>query len=205
MMRLFTNASSRGNLGINEFWALQNVSFEVFGGEIIAIVGPNGAGKSTILRLVANLKYPYSGHIKVQGTVAPIIELGTGFHPDLSGYENIFVNGVILGMSIKAIKQKIKSIIDFSGVEEFIHMPVKYYSSGMYVRLAFSIAVESDADIYLFDEVITVGDSEFQEKCAQKILGLKDQGKTIVFVRHDERLIEKLGARVIHIKKGELV
>ena len=201
----FLNKNLKYSLSHNEFWALQNVNFNIQKGQIINLSGPNGAGKSTILRIMTNLTDPTRGDITINGRVAPINELGTGFHPDLSGYENIFVNGVILGMKIKEIKERIKSIIEFSEIEEFIKMPVKYYSSGMYVRLAFAIAIHSQADIYLFDEVIAVGDEAFQKKCISKILELKNQNKTIVYVSHDSRIADKLSADFIRIDKGSLV
>jgi ABC-type polysaccharide/polyol phosphate transport system ATPase subunit len=201
---LLTGGIRKTVLGENEFWALQEVNFNIKRGEIINLAGLNGAGKTTILRLISNLTDPTRGKITVDGRVAPIIELGTGFHPDLSGHENIFVNGVILGMKIKEIKERIKLIIKFSEIEEFIHTPVRYYSSGMYVRLAFAVAIHSHADIYLFDEVIAVGDEPFQEKCINKIIDLRKDNKTIIYVSHDSRIAEKLSARIIRIDKGRM-
>ena len=204
IMSIFSGILRKNTLRVNEFWALQNINFTINQGEIVALVGPNGAGKSSIFKIIANVTYPTKGEVVINGKVAPIIELGAGFHPDLSGYENIFIYGAILGMKIKEIKQKVRHIIEFAEIREFIHTPVKYYSSGMYVRLAFAIAIHSEADIYLFDEVIAVGDLDFQDKCFNKIMELRQNNKTIVFVRHDLELIMKFSARVIHINKGKL-
>ncbi len=204
IMGLFAGHDKKSNLEKGEFWALQDIDLQIPRGQLINLSGPNGAGKSTILRLIANLNDPTRGDILVHGRVAPVIELGAGFHPDLSGFENIFVNGVILGMTIKEVKRKLRSIITFSEVEEFIHMPIKHYSSGMYVKLAFSIAIHSEADIYLFDEVIAVGDQAFQEKCISKILEMKQEQKTILFVSHNPYIKEKLSAATISLQKGKM-
>ena len=189
----------------NEFWALKDVSMNIKKGESVGLFGPNGAGKSTILKLIANVTYPTRGTIKVNGRVAPLIEIGAGFHPDLSGKENIYVNGAILGMTIGEIREKLSSIIEFSELEEFIHMPVKKYSSGMYLRLGFSIAIHSSADVLLVDEILAVGDEAFKAKCIDKIRKLKKEGKTIVIVSHDKHLLEQLTERVYYLHRGEIL
>jgi len=186
----------------DEFWVLKCFNLTVKKGESVGLYGPNGAGKSTILKLIAKVTYPDKGKIIVNGKVAPLIEIGAGFHPDLTGRENIFMNGAILGMSIKEIKSKMEDIIEFSGIREFIDMPVKKYSSGMYLRLAFSIAIHSEADIYLFDEILAVGDEEFQKKCLKKIIQLKkNHNKTLLFVTHNRQLMEDITDRIVFLKK----
>lgn len=189
----------------NEFWALKDISMNIKKGESVGLFGPNGAGKSTILKLIANVTYPTRGTIKVNGRVAPLIEIGAGFHPDLSGKENIYVNGAILGMTIGEIREKLSSIIEFSELEEFIHMPVKKYSSGMYLRLGFSIAIHSSADVLLVDEILAVGDEAFKAKCIDKIRKLKKEGKTIVIVSHDKHLLEQLTERIYYLHRGEIL
>jgi len=189
----------------NEFWALKGINFEIKKGECVGLYGPNGAGKSTILKLIAKVTYPTKGIINVNGRVAPLIEIGAGFHLDLTGRENIYINGAILGMRIKEIKRKIPQIVEFSELGEFIDMPVKKYSSGMYLRLGFAVAIHSEADIFLIDEILAVGDEAFQEKCLEKIKKLKKQGKTLLFVTHNRELMKKIADRVIFLKKGEIV
>jgi ABC-type polysaccharide/polyol phosphate transport system ATPase subunit len=187
-----------------EFWALQGISLTINSGEIVGLYGPNGAGKSTILKLIAEVTYPTKGSVQVKAGVAPLLEFGGGFHPDLSGAENILINGVLLGMSLNEAKAKTKDIAGFAAIEEFIEMPVKNYSTGMYLRLAFSIAVHSEADIFLIDEVVSVGDEDFQAKCLEKIRELKTAGKTILFVTHNKTLLEKLADRTYCLQKGKL-
>jgi len=204
MVKIFSNKPEAGDLSNNEFWALQDVSLEIRKGDVLALTGPNGAGKSTILKLIARVTYPNRGNVNVHGKIAPIIELGSGFHPDLTGRENILINGVLIGMTRKEAKEKTESIIDFAEIREFIDMPIKNYSSGMYLRLAFAIAVHSDADIFLFDEVVSVGDDAFKEKCFQKIEELRSLKKTIVFVNHFQIIIDRLATRVIDIHKGRV-
>ena len=194
--------SKNDHLRKDEFWVLKGFNLTVKKGESVGLYGPNGAGKSTILKLIAKVTYPDKGKIIVNGKVAPLIEIGAGFHPDLTGKENIFMNGAILGMSIKEIKSKIEDIIEFSGIREFIDMPVKKYSSGMYLRLAFSVAIHSEADIYLFDEILAVGDEEFQKKCLKKIIQLKkNHNKTLLFVTHNRQLMEDITDRIVFLKK----
>ncbi|MBF0523319.1 MAG: ABC transporter ATP-binding protein [Candidatus Omnitrophica bacterium] len=204
LIKVFSFKENAG-LVANEFWALKTNSFKIFKGETVGLYGPNGAGKTTILKLIANVTYPNKGTVSVTKSVAPLIAIGAGFHFDLSGKENIYVNGTILGMKIKEIDQKLDSIIKFSGIEEFINMPIKNYSSGMYLRLAFSIAIHSEADIYLFDEILGVGeDKEFQEKCFQKVLELKEKKKTILWASHDLEMLKKFSDRIFFVNKGEI-
>ena len=196
---------SKDELDKNEFWALKDINFTVKKGECVGLYGPNGAGKSTILKLIAKVTYPTKGIINVNGRVAPLIEIGAGFHLDLTGRENIYINGAILGMRINEIRRKIPQIVEFSELGEFIDMPVKKYSSGMYLRLGFSVAIHSEADIFLIDEILAVGDEAFQNKCLEKIKNLKKQGKTMLFVTHNRELMEKIADRTIFLKKGEMV
>lgn len=189
----------------DEFWALKGISMTVHRGECIGLYGPNGAGKSTILKLIASVTYPTKGEVKVTGRVAPLIEVGAGFHLDLTGRENIFINGAILGMSIKEIKSKLKDIIEFSELGRFIDMPVKKYSSGMYLRLGFSVAVHSTADILLIDEILAVGDEDFQRKCISKVMELKGCGRTIIIVSHNKDMIKKLTDDLFIVNSGYLL
>jgi len=198
------NKKESNKLSENEFWALKDINLKISKGETIGFYGPNGAGKSTILKLIANVTYPSRGNLTVNGRIAPLLEIGAGFHPDLSGEENVFVNGAILGMTIPEIKKKMDQIIEFSGVGDFINMPVKKYSSGMYVRLAFSVAIHSETDIYLFDEVVAVGDQNFQNKCIDKIKELKSNNKTILIVAHNHEMIGLLSDEIIYLEKGQL-
>ncbi len=178
-------AIMRGRRFIHEdFWALDDVSFDIPVGSTYALIGDNGSGKSTLLKCVAEILFPDTGTIARHGRMAALLEIGSGFHPELSGRENVFLNGSILGMSKKEIQSKFDSIVDFSGVERFIDQPVKNYSSGMYVRLGFSVAINVDPDILLVDEVLAVGDTSFQQKCAQKFRDFKAAGKTVVIVSH---------------------
>ena len=189
----------------NTFWALKNISCSLYHGEAIGLYGPNGAGKSTILKLIAGITYPTQGNITINGRIAPLIEIGAGFHPDLTGRENIFMNGAILGMKISEIKNKLEQIVDFSELDSFIDMPVKKYSSGMYLRLAFSIAIHCNADIYLIDEILAVGDEVFQKKCLKKLCRMKMAGKTMIVISHDKESMKKVVDKIYYIKKGELV
>lgn len=188
----------------SEFWALQDVTLMVQSGETVGIYGPNGAGKSTILKLMSGVTFSTQGTISVRGTVAPLIEIGAGFHLDLTGRENVYMNGAILGMKISKITSLLPSIIDFSEIGDFIDMPVKKYSSGMYMRLAFSIAVHSDADIFLVDEILSVGDERFQAKCISKIGEMQYVGKTLVVISHDHALLERVADRILYLNRGML-
>jgi lipopolysaccharide transport system ATP-binding protein len=190
------------NSAAEEFWALKNVSFEVHGGETIGIVGTNGSGKSTILKLITQILEPTSGSVTVQGHVSALIELGAGFHPDLTGRENIYLNGSILGFSHKEMGRRFEEIVAFSELERFIDTPVKHYSSGMYMRLGFSVAISVDPDILIIDEVLSVGDSNFQRKCLERIDQFRRQGKTILIVSHSNETIERLCDRAVWIDQG---
>ena len=184
-------------------WALRNIDFSVNQGEVVGIIGRNGAGKSTILKLLSKVTGPTTGQIKIKGKIASLLEVGTGFHPDLSGRENIFLNGAILGMTRKEIQQNLDAIVDFAGVERYIDTPVKRYSSGMYVRLAFAVAAHLDPDILIVDEVLAVGDAEFQKKCLGKMQDVSQQdGRTIIFVSHNMTAIKTLCSRAIWLDNG---
>lgn len=201
--RLFSGRRS-DILKEKEFWALKDVSFQATRGEALGIIGPNGAGKSTVLKLLSRILRPNKGQINVRGKISALIEVGAGFHPDLTGRENIYLNGTILGMNRDEIKGKLDEIIDFSGIPEFIDTPVKRYSSGMYARLGFSIAVHVDPEILLVDEVLSVGDMRFQEKCLNKMLSIKDKGITIIFVSHNLAAVDVLCSRTAFLDHGQL-
>ncbi|GAB4401300.1 MAG: hypothetical protein OHK0053_23830 [Microscillaceae bacterium] len=186
------------------FWALRDISFEVKKGEVLGIIGPNGAGKSTLLKILARITEPTRGRIEIQGRVQALLEVGTGFQPELTGRENIFLNGAMLGMRQQEIRQKFEEIVDFSGISAFIDTPVKYYSSGMYVRLAFSVAVHLDADILILDEVLAVGDSDFQQKCIGKIESIKKNEKVILLVSHHLPFVSRLVDTLLIMKEGKL-
>jgi lipopolysaccharide transport system ATP-binding protein len=183
-------------------WALKDVSFEVELGEVLGIIGRNGAGKSTLLKILSRVTAPTSGVVKVKGRIASLLEVGTGFHPELTGRENIFLNGAILGMSREEVRRKFDEIVDFSGVEKFIDTPVKRYSSGMYVRLAFAVAAHLEPEILLVDEVLAVGDAEFQKKCVGKMSAVAKGGRTVLFVSHNLAILESLCPNSILIKTG---
>lgn len=187
------------------FDALRGITFNVEPGESFGIIGPNGSGKSTLLKILAGVTAPTTGHVRVRGRMASLLELGAGFHPMLTGRENIYLNGRILGMSRRDVNGVFDRIVEFSGIGSFIDNPVETYSSGMFVRLAFSVAVHSNPDIFLVDEVLAVGDEEFQRRCRQRIVELRDQGKTILFVSHDLGLVHALCDHVVLLTKGEMV
>lgn len=178
-------------LPIEGFWALKDVTFEVQEGEVIGIIGRNGAGKSTLLKILSRITLPTEGMVDLYGRVGSLLEVGTGFHPELSGRENIYLSGSILGMTKQEIDQKFDEIVRFSEIEKFIDTPVKRYSSGMYVRLAFAVAAHLDTDILLIDEVLAVGDAEFQKKCLGKMGSITNEGRTILFVSHNMAAIQK--------------
>ncbi len=188
-----------------DFWAVKDVSFEVRQGESLGIIGHNGAGKSTILKLLSNITSPTRGEIMINGRLSALLEVGSGFHPELTGRENIYLSGSILGMRRAEIASKLDSIIEFSGVRPFIDLPVKRYSSGMYVRLGFSITAHLDPDILLLDEVLAVGDMAFQEKCKQRIGDLHRRGTTLVFISHDLTAVRNLCQRVLLLQHGEIL
>ncbi|HEP1897876.1 TPA: ABC transporter ATP-binding protein [Kluyvera cryocrescens] len=187
----------------DEFIAVDNVSFHIEEGSSVGLMGTNGAGKSTILKLMTRIILPTKGQIQINGKFSSLLEVGAGFHQDLSGYENVYLSGAILGMSRKQVKQKFDEIIAFSEIDDFIGVPVKYYSSGMYLRLAFSIGVSLSSDILVIDEAISVGDASFQNKCIEKIKEIKRNGKTIVFVSHDKHQVESICDKVIVLEHGK--
>ncbi len=184
-------------------WALRDVSFHVARGEAVGLIGPNGAGKTTTLKLLSNVSQPTTGQIKVSGRVSSLIELGAGFHPELTGRENIFLNGAILGLKRREIERKFDGIVDFCGLERFIETPVKRYSSGMYVRLGFAVAANVEADVLLVDEVLAVGDSEFRQKCLARMDELRAAGTTIIFVSHSMYQVRRLCERAMLLVGGE--
>jgi len=194
----------RGNGRREEFWALQDVSFDVPPGEMLGIIGPNGAGKSTILKLIAHIIEPTSGRIEAHGRIGALLELGAGFHPDLTGRENVFLNAAILGLSRKDILRRFDDIVDFAGIGDFIDSPVRHYSSGMFMRLGFSVAVNISPDILLIDEVLAVGDLAFQGKCMDKIAEIKRGRTTILFVSHDLEAVRNLCDRVIWMEQSRV-
>ena len=190
---------------IEEFWALKDISFEVKRGEVLGIIGRNGAGKSTLLKILSRITEPTHGRVTIQGRVASLLEVGTGFHPELTGRENIFLNGAILGMARREIKKKFDEIVAFAEVERFIDTPVKHYSSGMYVRLAFAVAAHLEPEILVIDEVLAVGDSEFQQKCLGKMDEVsRRDGRTVLFVSHNMSVVAHLCERVILLRKGKI-
>src|SRR5215469_10906784 len=187
LLNAVRNASNDGNSeAAHWIWALRDVNFQVAPGQVVGIIGANGAGKSTLLKILSRITDPSDGYIKLRGRVASLLEVGTGFHPDLTGRENIYLNGAILGMRKKEITRKFDEIVDFAGVESYIDTPVKRYSSGMYVRLAFAVAAHLESEILIVDEVLAVGDAEFQKKCLGKMNELsKGEGRTVLFVSHN--------------------
>jgi lipopolysaccharide transport system ATP-binding protein len=188
-----------------QFWALDDVSFQVKQGEVLGIIGRNGAGKSTLLKILSQVTSPTSGQIKIKGRIASLLEVGTGFHPELTGRENIFLNGAILGMTKAEIRKKFDEIVAFSGIEEFIDTPVKRYSSGMYVRLAFAVAAHLEPEILIVDEVLAVGDAEFQKKCMGKMKDVAVNGRTILFVSHNLEAVRKLCNRGVLLENGQVI
>ena len=199
------NRLARRNGGDKDsFWALRDVNFDVQPGEVIGIIGPNGAGKSTLLKILSRITKPTTGKADIYGRVGSLLEIGTGFHPDLSGRENIFLNAAILGMKRAEIKQKFDEIIAFSEIEQFLDMPVKYYSTGMYLRLAFSVAVHLEPDVLILDEVLAVGDARFQVKCQERMTQVHSEGRTVFFVSHNMDAIKRICNRVFLVKAGSL-
>ena len=198
-------ANDRSKKGESDLvWALKDINFEVKQAEVLGIIGRNGAGKSTLLKILSRVTGPTTGDIKVKGRIASLLEVGTGFHPELTGRENIFLNGAILGMSKHEIKSKFDEIVDFSGVERYIDTPVKRYSSGMYVRLAFAVAAHLEPEILIVDEVLAVGDAEFQKKCLGKMKDVSGQGRTVLFVSHNMSAIRNLCTRVVTMSQGQI-
>ncbi len=204
LAKSFFRGRSSKDLGEQEFWALRDVSFALGKGEALGIIGPNGAGKSTILKTLTGIMNPTSGERIVRGSLSALIEVGAGFHPDLTGRENIFLNGTILGMSRAEIREKLEEIIEFSGLRDFIDTPVKRYSSGMYARLGFSIACHVSPDILVVDEVLSVGDWAFQNKSMEKMKGILGSGATVIFVSHNLKAVTTLCEKVLYLEKGQV-
>lgn len=200
LFNLFRNSDKE-----NEFWALKDLTFELKMGEVLGVVGHNGAGKSTLLKILSRITEPTYGRIEINGRVGSLLEVGTGFHPELSGRENIFLNGSILGMRRNEIKAKFQEIVEFSGVGKFIDTPVKRYSSGMYVRLAFAVAAHMEPEILIIDEVLAVGDAEFQKKCLGKMQDVAAQGRTVLFVSHHMGMVRELCTNGILLKEGQVI
>ena len=196
--------SDHGNRAGETIWALRDVSFEVQQGEVLGVIGRNGAGKSTLLKILSRITAPTSGRVKVQGRIASLLEVGTGFHPELTGRENIYLNGAILGMRRDEIRRKFDEIVDFAEVEQFIDTPVKRYSSGMYVRLAFAVAAHLEPEILLVDEVLAVGDAEFQKKCLGKMSEVAHEGRTVLFVSHNMAAISQICEMVYLLRTGSI-
>ena len=194
----------RGKIRYEEFWALKNVSFTVEKGSVLGIIGHNGAGKSTLLKIIAGILKPTSGSVRVRGTVVPMLELGSGFDYDLTGRENIFLNGAILGYSEAFLKEKYQEIVDFSELGRFIEVPLRNYSSGMVMRLAFSIAAMVDPDVLIVDEILSVGDAEFQEKSRARMMELMGGGTTVLFVSHSIDQVRQMCDRVLWLDHGEV-
>jgi lipopolysaccharide transport system ATP-binding protein len=205
----FPNGSGRAPSARREgeaFWALKDVSFEVQPGEVVGIIGRNGAGKSTLLKILSRVTEPTAGRVELRGRVGSLLEVGTGFHPELTGRENIYMNGSLLGMSRREIQRKFDEIVEFSGVEEFLDTPVKRYSSGMYVRLAFAVAAHLEPEILIVDEVLAVGDAAFQQKCLQKMEQLShDRARTVLFVSHNLHAVARICQRALVLSHGEIV
>ena len=196
--------TDHGNRQRETIWALKDINFAVQQGEALGIIGRNGAGKSTLLKILSQVTAPTSGIVKVKGRIASLLEVGTGFHPELTGRENIYLNGAIMGMSRAEVNRKFDEIVDFSGVETYIDTPVKRYSSGMYVRLAFAVAAHLEPEILVVDEVLAVGDAEFQKKCLGKMGDVAHEGRTVLFVSHNMQAIRKLCKETIWIEAGQI-
>jgi lipopolysaccharide transport system ATP-binding protein len=206
--QLFSLGKSRQreDFSKEEFWALRDLNFEIHQGDRVGIIGRNGAGKSTLLKVLSRITDPTGGRIEINGRVASLLEVGTGFHPELSGRENIFLNGAILGMSRAEIKNKFDEIVAFAEVERFLDTPVKRYSSGMYVRLAFAVAAHLEPEILIVDEVLAVGDAQFQKKCLGKMQDVsKNEGRTILFVSHNLQTVKNLCSKIIYMKDGKII
>jgi lipopolysaccharide transport system ATP-binding protein len=203
---IFNRKEAKSFSAEEEFWALKDVNFEIQQGDRVGIIGRNGAGKSTLLKILSRITEPTSGSIRIKGRVASLLEVGTGFHPELTGRENIFLNGAILGMSKVEITRKFDEIVDFAEVEKFLDTPVKRYSSGMYVRLAFAVAAHLEPEILIVDEVLAVGDANFQKKCLGKMQDISNnQGRTILFVSHNIDAIQRLCSQCIMMERGQLL
>ncbi len=189
----------------NSFNALQDVSLTITQGETVGLLGFNGSGKSTLLKLISGVMRPTAGQVRVRGRIAGLIEVGAGFHPDLTGRENVFLNGAILGMDEATITERFDDIVAFSEIERFIDTEVKHYSSGMFLRLAFAVAVHTDPEVFLIDEILAVGDEPFQAKCLTRVEALREEGKTLVIVSHDLGMIERLCSRGVVLQHGQVI
>ena len=197
----------QGKVGgsVEEFWALKDVNLEIQQGEVVGFIGRNGAGKSTLLKILSRITAPTTGEIRLHGRVGSLLEVGTGFHPELTGRENVYLNGSILGMSRREIQSKFDEIVEFSGVEKFLDTPVKRYSSGMYVRLAFAVAAHLEPELLVVDEVLAVGDAEFQKKCLGKMGEVAKTGRTVLFVSHNMAAVSELCSRVMILQSGHVI
>ena len=189
---------------VEEFWALRDVDFEIKRGEVVSIIGHNGAGKTTLLKILSRITEPSVGRLSIKGRVASLLEVGTGFHPELTGRENVFLNGAILGMTRAEVRPRFDEIIDFSGVEKFIDTPVKRYSVGMYARLAFAVAAHLESEVLVIDEVLAVGDAEFQARCLNRMSEVADAGRTVLFVSHNLAAVTALTKRAIVFQSGRV-
>ncbi len=186
-------------------WAVRDINLRIRHGELVGLVGHNGAGKSVLLKILSRITWPTAGHAVIEGKVGSMLEVGAGFHPEFTGRENLFLVGAILGMKVSEIRSKFDEIVAFSEVEDFLDTPVKRYSSGMYVRLAFSVAAHLDANIMLFDEVISVADAEFRAKCVERVLRMREEGRTVIFVSHNMDTVRSFCPRTLVLEKGRLV
>ena len=195
----------RGRQLTDQFQALGGVSLTVEQGEPVGLLGLNGSGKSTLLKLISGVMRPDSGRVRVRGRIAGLIEVGAGLHPDLTGRENVFLNGAILGMSEAQIRRQFDAIVSFSGIDQFLDTEVKFYSSGMFLRLAFAVAVHTDPDVFLVDEILAVGDEPFQKKCLERIQQLSAEGRTLVVVSHDLEMVQKVCDRGIVLEAGQVI
>jgi len=189
---------------MEDFWALRGVTFDAAPGDVLGIIGPNGAGKSTLLKLLSSITAPTEGEIRIRGRLAALIEVGSGFHPELTGRENVFLSGTILGLRRRDIAARLESIVEFAGIGTFLDVPVKWYSSGMYVRLGFAVAAQLEPDVLLVDEVLAVGDAAFQARCLERIMELRRLGTTIIFISHDLGTVERLCDRAILLQAGRM-
>jgi len=195
---------SKGRSQKGSFWALKDVSFDVMRGDVIGVIGSNGAGKTTLLKVLSRITEPTEGRVQLRGRVAALLEVGTGFHPELTGHENIYLNGAILGMRRTEIDAKLTQIVDFADIDKFLHTPVKFYSSGMYMRLAFAVAAHLEQEILVVDEVLAVGDASFQRKCLRKMGDVARGGRTVLFVSHNMAAVSALCTRAVLLKNGRL-
>jgi len=202
--RLRPWSGSNGN-GRSEIWALKDLSFQITPGEVVGVIGANGAGKSTLLRILARITRPTKGIAELYGRAGSLLGVGTGFHPDLTGRENIYLNGAILGMNRRQIARKFDEIVAFSQIEDFLDTPTKRYSGGMYLRLGFAIAAQLEPDILLLDEVLTMADASFQSKCLERVSAASEQGTTVLFVSHNLDSLKQVCSRVLHVESGNIV